>query len=544
MKIIGINGGFGGGYQDPSAAILIDGILVAAIEEERVTRIKHATGLMPINAIIELLRITNVTMKEIDFVAFHGATWGDHIISRLQNFLIANFDFSPEIILIHHHHAHAASAIYSSGFKEALIFTLDGSGDGVSTRVSLAKDNNIEIIKDFARPQSFGLYYSAFTQFCGFKRDSDEYKLMGLAAYGNPNTYDLSEFLYYDSGSYRLNTKFLIDMPPYTASPNKQEMLFNENFENFFSVKRRTEKEINSVYKNIAASAQFQSEQTIISLVLHYIKLTGINKICLAGGVALNCMMNQKIINHSEISEVFIPPIAADMGISAGAAFATYHYKTNNQPKFHSVFCGNEYSNPEIQKTLQIVGAEYTESEDVISEAVQMLNEGYVIGWFQGKMEYGPRALGNRSILANPLINGMKDRVNSKIKFRESFRPFGASIIEEDVTFYFEGNNCISPFMTTLYNIKKEFSELLGSVTNVDGTCRIQSVNEKDNSLFYYLLKNFKEKTGHGILLNTSFNLNHEPIVCSPQNAIASYFSSGLDALIIGNFILKKRESI
>jgi carbamoyltransferase len=541
VRILGINGGFGGGYQDAAAVLVVNGSLICAIEEERETRVKHSAGRMPTLSISRVLEIGKISMKEVDVVAFHGITWGNQILDKLHRYLFYTFGHCPEIHLVHHHHAHAASTYYTSPFEEALIFTVDGSGDGVSTRISIGKGNKIETLKDYYRPNSLGLFYAAVTQFCGFKRDSDEYKLMGLAAYGNDKRYDLSFFLNIKDGDYVLSNDYLIEIPPKTPSPNWQEMLFSNKLEQELSLRKRIENEIRQEYKDLAASAQYQLESVIMQMVKYYVATTNIQNVCLAGGVALNCKMNQKIMNLPEVKDLFVPPVAADMGVALGTAFVAYESLTKTRPVFNSVFCGNEYSDEKVELTLNACGITYTRCESPVVEAAALLAKNKVIGWFQGKMEYGPRALGNRSILANPLLTEMKDIVNKKIKFRESFRPFGASVLEEDMPLYFEGRNATSPYMTVVYDVKSEHRNLLQPITHADGTCRIQTVNRKQNQLFYELLVEFKKITGHGILLNTSFNLIHEPIVSTPREAVASFYGSGLEVLIINSFIVRKQ---
>jgi carbamoyltransferase len=540
LIILGIHGGLGGGYQDAAAALLINGKLAGAIEEERLTRIKHAPGRMPTLAIAAVLEMAKIGIRDVDIVAFHGITWRKQLEEKIKNYFIYTFGYCPELHLVHHHHAHAASAFYSSPFEEALIITADGSGDGVSTRISVGKGLQIELLKEYYRPQSLGLFYSAITQLCGFKRDHDEYKLMGLAAYGDHRQFDLAAFLTIQDGTYQVNTDFLIDMPPLTPSPNWQEMLFTTRLEQYLKLPRRIEKTITQPYKDLAASAQHRLETAMCRLVQHYVSETGIRRVCLAGGVALNCKMNQRIMELPEVEALFVPPVAADMGIALGAAMIAHAVKTGARPQFTSVYCGNAYTDDSIQSVFTSCGIPYTKVTNPASEAARLLAGNKIIGWFQGSMEYGPRALGNRSILANPMHPEMKDLVNRKIKFRESFRPFGASVAAEDAPLFFKGKNTASPYMTVVYAVKEEYQKLLQAVTHADGSCRIQTVDSKQNALFYELLQEFKKLTGHAVLLNTSFNLSHEPMVCTPRDAVATFYASGLDALFIGNFMVSK----
>lgn len=538
--ILGINGGLASGYQDISAVLMQNGKVIAAVEEERLNRVKHSPGHLPVLAIKEALNIGKIKMNDVSLIAYHGGTWQAVIETLLKNHFENYFGCCPPIKRYHHHDCHAASAFYASGFKQSLIITVDGSGDGVSTQIALAENNNIKVIYRYARPQSLGLFYSMFTQLCGFMRDADEYKLMGLAAYGDSKKIKLDDVLNVDENGYSFNEKYLIDMPFGTPSPHRYNMLFTNHLTNLLATNRRQE-EITEIYKNIAAAAQFHLEKSLVALVKKYTAETGIKNVCMAGGVALNCLANQKIEALTEVGALFVPPASSDAGISLGAAYlASVDSGVKDFEKQTHTFYGNEFSDEEIKEVLERCNLNFTKEENLTTSAATQLAENKVIGWFQGRMEFGPRALGNRSILANPVAADIQQIVNHKIKFREGFRPFGASVLEEDFHAYFEANCIDAPYMTKVFNVKKQYQNILKGITHVDGTCRVQTINVQQNKLYHQLLTAFKKQTGHGVLLNTSFNLNHEPIVNTPREAIASFFASGMDALYIGDYCIKK----
>ncbi len=574
--ILGINGGVRPGYQDIAAVLMRDGKVLAAIEEERLTRVKHLAGQLPILSVKEVLKIAGIEMKDVSVIAFHGSTWQASIEDILKNHFENNFGYCPPVKRYHHHDCHEASAFYASGFEEALIITIDGSGDGVSTQIAVGKiegssenssavslafgegggeankkaifrtaRTNIKLLHREHRPQSLGMYYSMFTQLCGFTRDADEYKLMGLAAYGDASKFNLDDVLKLTENGYQFNEQYMVNIPAGQPSPSRHEMLFNEKLLEKTGLKRRHEKTITQLYKDLAAAAQRQLEKALVQLVKKYIHETGIRKVCLAGGVALNCLANQKIEMLDEVEELFIQPAANDAGISLGAAYlASIEAGVTHFEKQTHTFFGNEFSNDEIAETLERCNLKFQKlkQEQLIQQAAQSLANNKVIGWFQGRMEFGPRALGNRSILANPAAPDIQQTVNHKIKFREGFRPFGASVLEEDFHKYFEAKCDDAPYMTKVFNVKKEYQKILEGVTHADGTCRVQTVSHEQNPLYYELLQAFKKRTGHGALLNTSFNLNHEPIVCTPREAVASFYASGLDELYVGECIVRKRE--
>ncbi|MBS1593843.1 MAG: hypothetical protein JST90_05935 [Bacteroidetes bacterium] len=541
MIVLGINGGFRQGYQDVSAALIRDGAVVAAIEEERLSRVKYSAGRLPHLAVLEVLRIDGIAIQQVDVLAFHGSTWEAEIDGRIQQYFENHFGYCPVIRRYHHHDCHAAASFFSSGYPEAMIMTMDNSGDGISLQIAVGKGTQIEVVKRFPRPDSLGLFYSLLTQFCGFVKDGDEYKLMGLAAYGDKTRYHFSWLLSFEGEALRLNTAYINTVGPKAPSLHRDEMIFNALFEQKMGMKRRLpHEEITQVYKDIAASAQLHFENTALQIAKYFLGKTGQKNLCTAGGAALNCLANQRLMNELPIEGFFVQPASSDAGISLGAAWLAC-LDHNIAPKAPvDAFLGNEYSDAEIQKVLDICQAHYERVDDPAAIAADLLASGKVIAWYQGRMEFGPRALGNRSILANPATPDIQSLVNRKIKFREGFRPFGASVLEEDCSSNFEGRLPVAPYMTVTYQTRKEKLDQLKGVTHADGSCRIQTVNEKQNKLYYQLLRLLKDKTGSGVCLNTSFNLKYEPIVCTPQQALGTFYASGLDALIIGHYLIRK----
>ena len=541
MMILGINGGFRQGYQDVSACLVKDGALIAAVEEERLSRVKFSAGRLPYLSVLEVLKIAAISIKDISVVAYHGSTWEPEIDIRLQEYFLSHFGYSPPIKRYHHHSCHAAASFFSSGFKESLIFTMDNSGDGISTQIAVGRGTNIDVIKRFERPNSLGLFYSMVTQFCGFTKDSDEYKLMGLAAYGDRTKYDFSWLIDFTGEELRINTEYIHTVGPKAPSLHRDEMIFNALFTAKIGLpKRLPHSPISQEYKDLAASAQAHLERLAVRIAAHYLHQTGQKNLCTAGGVALNCLMSQRLMNELPIDALFVQPASTDAGISLGAAWIASLEEGINPVAPADAFMGNEYSDEEIKTVLDICQINYQKISNPSEVGATLLAENKVIGWFQGRMEFGPRALGNRSILANPATKDIQSIVNRKIKFREGFRPFGASVLEEDTLALFDGRMPSAPYMNINYQTKEDRLESLGGVTHADGSCRIQTVNQKQNPLYYDLLLQLKAKTGLGVCLNTSFNLKYEPIVSTPQQAIATYFASGLDALIIGNYLIKK----
>lgn len=541
MNILGISGGFRQGYQDVSACLVIDGKVVAAVEEERINRIKFSAGRLPYLSVFEVLNIGNIQFSDLDCIAFHGSTWGEEIQPRLEDYFIQHFGSCPTLLRFHHHDCHAASTYYASGFDKATVITFDNSGDGISLQIMKGENGKLTLLERFARPDSLGLFYQIITQYCGFVKDSDEYKVMGLSSYGNRDAFDFSWLIDFKNEKLEINKNHIVVPQPGAASLHKDEMAFNENFIKKMGQERRIPKsEMTNFYKNVAASAQQHFENILLKIVKHYIEKTGLPNLCFAGGAALNCVANQKIMNASFVEALFVQPASGDAGISLGAAWLCSVENGLEPITTQNTFLGTRFTSSEIEDVLKVSNLQYEFIENPSEDAAQEIHRNKVIGWFQGAMEFGPRALGNRSILANATNAKMQDIVNKKIKFREAFRPFCPSVLEEDASLYFEGKQASAPFMTITYDVKKEMHQKIPSVTHIDGTARIQTVNEKQNKLFYDLLRELKLLSGHGLVMNTSFNLWHEPIVNSPRDAIATFFASGMDVLYLGDFKIVK----
>jgi carbamoyltransferase len=540
MVVLGINGGLRLGYQDVSAVLIIDGKVIAAVEEERLNRIKHSPGQLPYLSIKEVLKIGKIKFSDINIIATHGSTWGEEYRGRLKDYLKFTFGSSPEIRSYHHHDCHAASAFYASGFDETMIVTADSSGDGVALQLATGKGNVLEVLKRVERPDSLGLFYSMITQFCGFGRDSDEYKLMGLSSYGNSSHFDFNEVISYENGALKLNRNFIPAIEPGKPQPTRQEKIFNDSFIGRYGEHRVPGAPVNQHFMDVAASAQKHLEDMLVGIVTDLNRQTGLTKLCMAGGVALNCAANQKLANLPFMQDIYIAPASSDAGISLGAAYLATNEEGIKCTALTDTYLGPSFTNDEIKSVLEKSNTRFSFCSNPVAEAAMLLEEGKVIGWFQDRMEFGPRALGNRSILANPATPDIQNTVNQKIKFREGFRPFCPSVLEEDVDLFFRGRPFQSPNMTINYRAVETAKQAIPGVIHVDNTARIQTVSGKNNALYYDLLLHFKKSTGIGVLLNTSFNRNNEPMVCNPIEALSVFFGSGLDCLVMGDFVIRK----
>lgn len=541
MVILGINGGFRAGYQDVSACLIENGNVIAAVEEERLNRIKFSPGRLPFLSVKEVLAIGNKKIEDVDLVAFHGSTWGDNFHTRISSYFESQFGYSPRVKQYHHHDCHAASTYYASGFRDSLILTLDNSGDGTSLQVSKGLNGNIEMLSRNKRPNSLGIFYSLITQYCGFVRDSDEYKLMGLSSFGDKHKFTFDWLIDFVDGQLILNDEYLVPFIAGQAGPHRDELIYSDAFiSRIGKDKRIPHSELDKFYKDVAASAQNHLEQLMLKITLYYIEETGLNKVCLAGGAALNCVMNQKLMNCDKVDEIFIQPASGDAGISLGAAWLASKEHNEIPIPTKNTYLGRGMSNSDVESILKSCQVKYEVIEDAPKKAAELIADNMVIGWFQGKSEFGPRALGNRSILASPLNPEMRNIVNQRIKLRESFRPFCPSVLEEDLKTFFVGKQNIAPYMNITYDVNPAVKDIIPSALHVDDTARIQTVNSNQNKAFYELLINLKRITGYGIVLNTSYNLSHEPIVYSVRDALATFFSSGLDYLIVNDFLISK----
>lgn len=563
MFILGINGWHTRSH-DASACLIQNGKILAMAEEERFIRQKYAFDKIPINAIGYCLKEAKITPDDIDIVAF-GWDYklmyklrrkkfdytGDKILDAIFSPQYFQYKRKPKFVIVPHHLAHAASIFFTSGFKEATILVVDGQGENESTTIAYGKGNKISILKSFPIKDSLGYFYESVNKYIGFHY-LDSGKTMGLAPYGKTNitfhniktndsgySIDFKKELRYDS-SHLDEQEALValwheELRKYVKFPNKVEYVFDKN-------KNRIKPQFNipQAYKDLAASAQDALENTMIHLVKMAIQMTGVKDVCLSGGVALNCVANSKILQNTPANNLFIFPSTNDAGVSAGAALyaAALYDKGAEFTKIAHPYFGPEYTNKEVGEILKSRKIRYTKLKDISKTAAKLLAENKVIGWFQGRMEIGPRALGNRSILANPLIKSNWKRVNI-IKGRELWRPLAPSILDEYKEEYFE-NSVYSPFMLTALQVKKNKRGVIPAAVHVDGSSRPQTVSKNANRKFWNLISHFYKLTGVPVILNTSFNGPGEPIVCSPQDAISMFYNSTLDYLIINDFILQK----
>ena len=557
-------------YHDSAAALLEDGRVIAAVEEERFTRKKFDDD-FPKMAIEWCLNEAGISPSKIDSVAFYDKpvlkferlldnyiavaprglySFLDTIPKWLHKRLWIKSDimkslngFKGDIIFPEHHLSHAAYSFFTSPFDETAILTTDGVGEWSTTSIGRGENNSVELLQDIRWPHSLGLFYSAFTYFLGFQVNEGEYKLMGLASYGKPKYYDLileNLIDVKDDGSIHLN----MDYFAFTYD----KVMTNQKFSELFGIKRRDEnEEVSQIHFDIGASAQRVLEDVLLKMVEYVYKKTKSKNLCLGGGVALNGVANYRILQESSFENIHIPPSPGDAGSAIGAAQYLYysHHKQNRELQVDStkkiienVYVGPSYSTDEIKKFLDQKGIKYEILDDaeIVKNCAKLISEGNVVGWYQGKMEWGPRALGNRSILADPRRKDMKDILNEKIKHRESFRPFAPSILEEHVSEYFE-MNIPSPYMLMVAPVKKP--EKIPAVTHVDGTGRVQTVSKSSNPLYHKLISQFHQLTGVPVIINTSMNVKGEPIVNSPEQAYNMLTKTDMDYLFLKNFMVK-----
>ncbi len=594
-KILGISAF----YHDSAATLVENGKILAAAQEERFSRIKHDSS-YPYKSIECVLKFGKTNLRDIDHIVFYEkpflkferlletfvafAPRGFKQFSKAmpvwlreklfqKKLLIENlkrhdksFDASEKIYFSEHHISHAASAFYPSPFDEALILTADGVGEWATTTVAIGKNSQIKMEKEIHFPHSLGLLYSAFTFYTGFKVNSGEYKLMGLAPYGNPKYSDLIKENLIDiksDGSFRLNMDYFDFATGLKMTNEKFEKLFKRSHR-----KPETDK-LENFHMDIAASIQKVTEEIMLQLVKALKNEYNIKNLCLAGGVALNCVANGKILEENIFENIWIQPAAGDAGGSLGAALSFWYDELGNkrsidkEDSMQGSFLGPQFSDEDIENELKTAGAVYEKKEysEMIEIVANEISNKKAVGWFQGRMEFGPRALGSRSIIADPRSEIMQKELNLKVKFRESFRPFAPSVLSEDVNKYFK-LNISSPYMLIVSeikdDIKKEMTSLeknffgieklnvarsqIPSVTHVDYTARVQTVEKNKNKTFYDLIKKFKEITGCSVLINTSFNVRGEPIVCTPLDAFKCLMGTNLDLLVCNNFLIYKSK--
>ena len=585
-------------YHDSAAALIIDGEIIAAAQEERFTRKKHDPS-YPVNAINYCLSEAGLSLAQVDHIAFYDKpflkferlleTYVALAPKGFQSFRMAmpvwlreklflkdmlikeikkadkNFN-SNKLMFGEHHFSHAASAFYASPFEEAVVLTLDGVGEWATTTVSIGKGHELDIVKEIHFPHSLGLLYSAFTYYIGFRVNSGEYKVMGLAPYGEPkykdlileNLIDLKE-----DGSFRLNQSYFNYATGLT--------MVNQKFANLFGepIRKPDTDKLTQFHMDIAASVQSVTEEVVLTMTKSLAKEYSIPNLCMAGGVALNCVANGKILRDKSFKDVWIQPASGDAGGALGGALAVWHKELNKPRKINpndamqGSYLGPSYEQNSIERELSDCDAKFDSvtEDEMIEQTSNALADGKAVGWFQGRMEFGPRSLGSRSILGDPRSEKMQKTLNLKVKYRESFRPFAPSVLREDLTDWFE-LDYDSAYMLLVGDVRKdkrikmtsEEESLFGidklnikrssipAVTHVDYSARIQTVHKQTNPKYHALISKFKEKTGFSVVVNTSFNVRGEPIVCSPQDAFRCFMGTELDVLVIGNCVLRKEQ--
>ncbi|HYG00973.1 MAG TPA: carbamoyltransferase [Chryseosolibacter sp.] len=603
MKILGISAF----YHDSAAAIIEDGEIIAAAQEERFTRKKHDPA-FPTNAVKFCLNYGGTRLEDLDAIAFY-----DKPLLKFERLLETYYAFAPrglssfitampvwlkekmflkrllyeeleqieqfdkkkvKFLFPEHHLSHAASAFYPSPFDDAAILTIDGVGEWATASICHGKGKDISILKEMKFPHSLGLLYSAFTYFLGFKVNSGEYKLMGLAPYGVADSDEVKRFVNIikshlvdikEDGSIWLNQQ-------YFNYATGLKMVDEEKWEKLFGFKsRKPEAELQPHHCNLGLAIQEVTEEAVIKMANEARKLTGSENLCMAGGVALNCVANGKLYNTGIFKDVFIQPAAGDAGGALGSALAAFHIYFE-QERIRPVsldgmkgsYLGPEYTDLDVQLTAKKYKAKYTHipnHSELCKEVARILSEGNVVGWMQGRMEFGPRALGGRSILGDPRNEEMQKKLNVKIKFRESFRPFAPSVIAEECNEYFE-HPSVSPYMLMVqpvvknrrktlppgyhtFSLKDKLYHLrsdMPAITHIDYSARIQTVHKETNPRYYQLLQEFKKQTGYGVIVNTSFNVRGEPIICTPEDAYRCFMRTEMDYLVIGNFVFSKKE--
>jgi carbamoyltransferase len=585
-------------YHDSAAALVVDGRIIAAAQEERFTRKKHDPS-YPVNAINYCLKEAGLSLDQVNYIAFYDKpflkferlleTYVAFAPKGLQSFGMAmpvwlreklflknmlikevkkvdqNFDDS-KLMFGEHHFSHAASAFYASPFEEAVVLSLDGVGEWATTTVAIGKGHELNIVKEIHFPHSLGLLYSAFTYYTGFRVNSGEYKVMGLAPYGEPKYKDLILDKLIDlkgDGSFRLDQSYFNYATGLTMVNQKFADLFGE------PVRKPDKDELTQFHMDIAASVQMVTEEIVLTMTRSLAKEYNIPNLCMAGGVALNCVANGKILRDKAFKDIWIQPASGDAGGALGGALAVWYKELNNprivnsNDSMQGSYLGPSYDQISIEEELKKCGAKFesVNEGEMIEQTAQALADGKAIGWFQDRMEFGPRSLGGRSILGDPRSEKMQKTLNLKVKYRESFRPFAPSVLREDVSQWFEADYD-SPYMLLVDNVKEdkrikmtqEEESLFGinklnikrssipAITHVDYSARIQTVHKQTNPKYHALITKFKEKTQCSVVVNTSFNVRGEPIVCTPEDAFKCFMGTELDILVVGNCVLRKDQ--
>ena len=585
-------------YHDSAAALVVDGEVVAAAQEERFTRTKHDSN-FPEHAITYCLTEAGLSLADVDHVAFYDKpflkferlmeTYAAFAPRGFRSFSMAipvwlkeklfqkgllrdelreidsDFD-SAKLLFAEHHQSHAASAFFPSPFEEAVVLTADGVGEWATTSAAVGRGNTLETLKEIHFPHSLGLLYSAFTYYTGFRVNSGEYKVMGLAPYGEPRFKDLILDKLMDvkeDGSFRLELEYFDYCTGLTMTNDRFADLFGEPV-------RGPEALLTPFHMDVAASVQAVTEEVMLRLTRSLAQETGLKNLCLAGGVALNCVANGEILRDGAFENVWVQPASGDAGGSVGAALAAYHQHLEQPRKINGTidamrgsYLGPSYEQPDIEARLTAAGAKFESLDDeaLVSHAADALADELALGWFQGRMEFGPRALGNRSIIGDPRSPSMQKTLNLRVKYRESFRPFAPSVLRDDVSDWFELDDD-SPYMLLVAGVKeerrREMTEeekaLFGidklnivrseipAVTHIDYSARVQTVHEETNPRYHALISAFKERTGCPVIVNTSFNVRGEPIVCTPEDAFRCFMGTDIEVLVVGNCFLRKED--
>jgi len=540
MIVLGLHGGVTINQHDPSAALAIDGELIAICEEERYLRIKSSYGYLPNYSIKACLAEAGIRFEDIDVFVTTGVTY-DEADERWADYLRHQFGTRPKIERVHHQEAHLATAFYGSPFDKAICLSLDATGDGSSGMTAIAsRENGFQILDDIPARNSLGMFYTLMTRYLGFA-DLDEYKLMGLATYGE-NTFDLNPVLKLNGQGWTFENSFMRN-EPVVRSPF--EPLYSEKLAEFFGQpSRKPGEEITDFHRNLARSTQAHFESCLFELVksLHE-RFPEIPNFCFAGGAALNCVANRLILFSGMFENVYVSPVAADRGLGAGCAYLGATRSGDTPAPMTTPYLGSAYSNDDILDELQSNGVAYKTLGDPAQTGAELLADGKIIGWHQGRSEAGARALGNRSILATAGDANMRDKVNARIKYREEFRPFAPSALFESADRFFDTKGLEFPSMSIAVDALPATADQIRAVVHFDGTSRLQTVKPAQNETYHRLIESYGKLTGTPVILNTSFNLNGQPIVETPRDALMTFFGCGLDALIVGDVLIEKDRS-
>jgi carbamoyltransferase len=535
MNILGIHGGVTINQHDAGAALIRDGELVCFVEEERLLRVKSPRGVLPIESIAACLKEGGLSMHDIDLIALPGETYVN-MVERTQAYLRHHFGFAPSIELINHQTAHLASAFFPSGFPKAMCLSYDAYGDRLSAAMGIADyTSGVKVLETRPHDNSLGMFYATMTSFLGFMPGEDEYKVMGLAPYGS-DVVDLSLFARPASDGYSVNEQYIRTSPPPSSA---YEQFYSERLIQLLGESRRKGERITQRHRDVAAGTQRALEECAVSLVTYLHKKTGLKNLCLAGGVALNCSANRVLSKLPFIENIFIQPAASDRGLALGCALQASMEAGESLKPIQHVFYGPTQNEDGISSALALTGMNAEELQDPSEKAAQLLAEGKIVGWFQGRSEFGPRALGHRSILAHPGLAHMKDEINARVKYREEFRPFAPSVLEERASEVFDLKKP-SPFMTVAFDVREGWAEKLPATTHVNKTGRVQTVSKSIDVLYHSLIDQFGKLTGLPVVLNTSFNIKGQPIVETPLDALSTFAGTGMDALIMGSHLLMK----